>query len=73
MPNKMKRCPFCYWQATLQFATKSFSYMGSDGRKHTSASLFTVGCDNPMCGCKIGIYEEPEMAIKAWNRRVNDG
>ena len=69
---KIKRCPFCDGVAELDFAHGSFTYTDKNGEARYTGFYYTVKCTNEICGCHIGIYEEPEMAIKAWNRRVSE-
>lgn len=70
--DELKRCPFCGGQAELDFASTSFTYTDVFGKARESGFFYTAKCRDRVCGCKIGIYEEPQMAIEAWNRRVND-
>lgn len=70
--SDLKRCPFCGDMAELDFANKTFSYTDKHGEPRETGFFYTVKCINKICGCGIGIYEEPEMAIKAWNRRAGE-
>ena len=71
--NKLKPCPFCGSRAMLDFANKEFVYTSKDGIARESGFYYTVKCNDKYCGCQIGIYELPEMAVEAWNRRASDG
>ena len=66
--EKLKPCPFCNGEAELDFAHNTFSYTDKDGTIKDSGFFYVVKCTR--CGCRIGIYREPTMAIKAWNRRA---
>ena len=68
--SDLKRCPFCGDIAELDFAGKTFSYTDKHGEPRETGFYYTVKCINEICGCRIGIYEEPEMAIEAWNKRA---
>ena len=70
--SDLKRCPFCNDLAEFDFAHKTFTYTNKYGEARYTGFYYTVKCTNEICGCHIGIYEEPEMAIKAWNRRVSE-
>lgn len=67
----LKPCPFCNDAAELDFARRSFAvYTDKNGVAKDLGLFYTVRCSNEICGCQIGVYETPEMAIKAWNDRV---
>lgn len=70
--SDLKPCPFCGDMAKLDFADKAFCYTDKHGDPRDAGFYYTVKCKNEICGCRIGIYEDPEMAIKAWSRRVQD-
>ena len=70
MSVELKPCPFCGGDAELDFAHTSFCYIADDGKPRETGFFYTVQCDDEICGCRIGIYENPEMAIEAWNRRA---
>lgn len=70
--RELKSCPFCGGQAELDFAHTSFTYTDVFGKARETGFFYTVKCRDNVCGCKIGIYEEPRMAIEAWNRRASD-
>lgn len=67
---ELKPCPFCGGMAESDFADKTFTYTNKHGEPRDTGFYYTVKCINEICGCRIGIYEEPEMAIEAWNRRA---
>lgn len=69
---ELKPCPFCGGKAELDFAHKNFPYTDRDGEARTIGYFYTVKCVDEICGCVIGIHEEPETAIEAWNRRVKE-
>ena len=68
--NKPKPCPFCGGKAELDFANKTFTYTSANGEPMDTGFFYTVKCCDAICGCRIGIYEDAEMAIEAWNRRT---
>lgn len=68
----LKPCPFCGSLAELGFAGKTFYYTDKHGEPRTNGFYYTVKCKNEICGCIIGTYEEPKMAIEAWNRRAGE-
>lgn len=68
--EELERCPFCGSDAELDFADKSFAYTDSNGNAMETGFFYTVKCRDEFCGCRIGIYEDPRMAISAWNRRT---
>lgn len=70
--SELKPCPFCGGDAELDFAKASFIYTDVFGKAHDSGFFYTVRCIDNVCGCHIGIYEEPKMAMEAWNRRTSD-
>lgn len=69
---KVKPCPFCGGMAELDFAFGSLTYTDEYGDARTTGFYYTIKCLNEICGCRIGIYEKPMMALEAWNRRVNE-
>jgi len=70
--SELKPCPFCGGQAELDFARNtSFTYTDVFGKTIETGLFYTAKCRDDSCGCKIGVYKEPQMAIEAWNRRVN--
>lgn len=73
--NKLlpKPCPFCGESAELDFAGKSFTYTDKGGDLAFSGWMYTVKCTDELCGCHIGVFEEPMMAVAAWNRRAANG
>ena len=70
--SELKPCPFCGGEAELDFAHTSFTYTDAFGKAREPGFFYTVKCGDNVCGCKIGIYEEPKMAIEAWNRRASE-
>lgn len=62
----------CGGDAELDFVNKSFAYTDSNGDAMETGFFYTVKCRDEICGCRIDIYEDPRMAIAAWNRRVKD-
>ena len=70
--NELKPCPFCGGKAEVDFAEKNFSFTDSNRKPCSIGFFYTVRCNDEICGCKIGIYEDPRMAIEAWNRRVSE-
>lgn len=62
--EKLKPCPFCGGEASVTFDPDGIK--DTEGRKWA----YTVSC-NKCCVC-TGLCWSGEMAIKAWNRRVND-
>ena len=64
-----KPCPFCGGEAELDFADKSFDYVDSNGHSMYIGYFYTVKCLNDTCGCSIGVYEDSNMAVAAWNNR----
>ena len=67
--NELKKCPFCGGKAELDFAHKNFTFTDDSGKPRDIGFFYTVKCQDEICGCRIGIYEDPEMAVAAWNRR----
>lgn len=57
MDEKMKPCPFCGGRAYIVTLSKTHF----------------VACSNLNCRANVGEYIDEEKAIKAWNRRVDDG
>ena len=70
--SDLEQCPFCGSDAELDFADKTFAYTDSNGDARETGFFYTVKCRDEICGCRIGIYKDPQMAIDAWNRRVTD-
>ena len=65
---ELKPCPFCGGKAELDFATPCYmSYIDSNGEYKYMDGFFTVQCE---CGCRIGTYESPDIAIESWNKRM---
>lgn len=67
---ELKSCPFCGGEGEIEF-TQSFPYTDEKG-KEKNRFYYTVRCKDVFCGCRIGVYEHPGMAVEAWNRRVNN-
>ena len=65
--NELKKCPFCGGEAELDFAHKNFTFTDNSGEPRDIGFFYTVKCQDEICGCRIGIYEDPKMAIDAWN------
>lgn len=73
MTVELKPCPFCGFQAELDFARNtSFTYTDVFGKTRETGFFYTAKCRDDSCGCKIGVYEKPQMAIEAWNRRAKN-
>ena len=66
---KIKPCPFCGGDAQVDFSLHGFVYTDSNGNSMDTGFFYTVRCNNDQCGCTIGIYQNPLMAIDAWNNR----
>lgn len=73
---RLKRCPFCGWEAVIKAIYKSYGFTIWYQCKNNSCDARTVGyCPN--------ISEEnhtleniescKNKAVEAWNRRVNNG
>jgi Lar family restriction alleviation protein len=60
----LKPCPFCGGNARISADTEATR--DSQGRLWA----FTAVCD--ICCASSGLTFKPEIAIEAWNRRVND-
>ena len=59
--NKLKPCPFCGGEAEII----EHEYVGAPN---------TYGCICMKCNSQsYQFFEQPNKAIEAWNRRVNDG
>lgn len=56
MSEELKPCPFCGGEANLY--------------KYAKNGKFLVRCE--YCGVETIYFGTEEIAIKAWNRRVND-
>lgn len=67
-----KPCPFCGGEAELDFADKGLMYIDAYGNLEDTGLLYTVKCINLKCGCSIGVYSDPNMAVAAWNDRKDD-
>jgi hypothetical protein len=73
MEEQIKNCPFCEAEASMNgpyykgTALDDFKNFASGLQESTF--YFRVACN----GCDIGTikYEEKEMAIKDWNKRIN--
>ena len=65
----LESCPFCGGEAGLEFANKTFSFTDYDGEPKETGFFYTVKCRDEICGCHIGAYKDPKMAVAAWNRR----
>ena len=70
MQKELKPCPLCEGKAELDFAHNTFSYFCADGAKKDSGFYYIVKCT--ICNCKSGIFEDPTMAIEAWNKRASN-
>lgn len=58
---ELKPCPFCGCNAIL------------NTRMHYGTKQYHVVCDNYECNASSGWYvDNKELAIKRWNRRIND-
>lgn len=69
---ELRPCPFCGGKATIQFSGRSFVYTGKNGEAGDIGLFYTVECNNKFCGCQIGVYEDPMMAVEAWNARKGE-
>ena len=67
---KLEQCPFCGGESELTFALP-YMFTDSNGNPRTIFT-YTVKCLDRFCGCSIGSYDSPEMAVEAWNRRTNN-
>lgn len=70
--NKLKPCPFCGGKAEMLMTTEVGTPSGDKGTK------VVVSCGNRECSCKVvkwalKIGWAQESAIKAWNRRADQG
>ena len=61
---ELKPCPFCGGAARISADTEAVR--DSEGRLWA----FTAVCDR--CAATSGLTFKPELAIKAWNRRVDN-
>lgn len=61
MNTELKPCPFC--------GSKAVSVKGGSLRPN---GIPAFGCHCPKCHSASGIFETPQEAITAWNRRVPD-
>ena len=67
--KELKRCPFCGGIAHLDFAGGSNKfYWGTDGFEKYSPLLYKVFCCS--CYCETAPTQDPNTAIKMWNRRA---
>ena len=64
MSKELKACPFCGGKASMNF--------DPDGTKDTEGRkwAYTVSCNK--CCASTGLCWSSDMAMAAWNRRVND-
>ena len=69
MSETLRPCPFCGGPAELDFAHRVIVYTDRDGNKRETGFFYTVKCQDVICGCAIGVYEDADMAVEAWNRR----
>lgn len=59
--NELKKCPFCGGEAHIVYNAKRKNIYGKDGK------YCVIYCDN----CFVEMtYPTVELAIKAWNRRI---
>ena len=80
MSEELKPCPFCGEKAKFQIITRNSSYMQKGFSFNITCSR--CGVSSPKTyevkytltenGDIKAVTDEREMAIKAWNRRVND-
>ena len=71
---ELKPCPFCGGYASEWFCTANGLYVTKFyGQKlrGLNANHSIVFCDK--CGCRTKVYLHLKNAIKAWNRRAEDG
>jgi len=64
-----KPCPFCGGEAQLEYVHAPFVTLKTSETKYLGIYT-TVQCTDAFCGCRIGNYEDPIMAINAWNKRT---
>ena len=65
----LKRCPCCGNRAMIDFAHGSNQYYVSrEGKKASTPLLHRVACTE--CFLQTQPYEDVNMAIEAWNRRI---
>lgn len=64
-----KPCPFCGREAQLEYVHAPFVTLKTNETQYLGIYT-TVQCTNAFCSCRIGNYEDPIMAIEAWNKRV---
>ena len=69
MPE-LKHCPFCGGKATILKAHRVVY-----GIKCGLGTAYTVACETESCVLEGGggLFDSEYSAIKAWNRRANDG
>lgn len=69
---KLKPCPFCGNGGAIDYAHGGNQhYTDASGKDMNTPFLYEVVCC--VCGAKTDKTDDPNMAIKLWNRRVNDG
>lgn len=81
MSEELKPCPFCGGKAKFKIATSSSTSMQKGFRFNIACSKCrasfpkTYEVEHTLAenGDMIAITDEREMAVKAWNRRANDG
>ncbi len=68
MSDKLKPCPFCGDAAKIKMHKYLRRFASQD---NPNEYYWRVECLS--CGAGINAYFTEQEAIKAWNRRVNDG
>ena len=67
----IKRCPFCGGIAALYIDDlNGQGYVTARGGVRRFPHLHFIKCG--ACDVSTGRFEVPDMAIAAWNRRIND-
>ena len=67
--DELKPCPFCGGVAQLDFAPNgNCTYINSEGKIDYTDFLYIVKCTG--CCSSGGRYEDINMAIDAWNKRM---
>lgn len=67
--KEIEFCPHCKGKAHLDFSHEGNKpYIATDGTMIHTAFTYIVFCED--CGARTNCFEDPEMAINAWNRRV---
>ena len=61
----LKPCPFCGGEAVLHKTERESFLMAK------TIILSQISCAS--CGVNTDVFREDDTAIKAWNRRANDG